>query len=171
MNSARAWTFAKKTARAASWYSSFQAIRPFRVALLRWKLQSGAGLAGGAWGWGSWGGLITFYFKKTLLSHLLLLYCFVPHSCHSLHPVEHEFYEGNEYLSSLPADADRAEDFEYEVRSWAHFSLSFCYYRYGIYTADSRLLWEKEEWGILLKNHHKRLFCVIPVRCHRIYWG
>ncbi|XP_017673290.1 PREDICTED: PDZ domain-containing RING finger protein 4 isoform X2 [Lepidothrix coronata] len=36
-------------------------------------------------------------------------------SCHSLHPVEHEFYEGNEYLSSLPADADRAEDFEYEV--------------------------------------------------------
>ncbi|XP_059703060.1 PDZ domain-containing RING finger protein 4 isoform X4 [Haemorhous mexicanus] len=36
-------------------------------------------------------------------------------SCHSLHPVEHEFYEGNEYLSSLPADADRAEDFEYEL--------------------------------------------------------
>ncbi|RMC10074.1 hypothetical protein DUI87_12872 [Hirundo rustica rustica] len=36
-------------------------------------------------------------------------------SCHSLHPVEHEFYEGNEYLSSLPADPDRAEDFEYEV--------------------------------------------------------
>uniref|UniRef100_A0A8C5JS46 PDZ domain containing ring finger 4 n=1 Tax=Junco hyemalis TaxID=40217 RepID=A0A8C5JS46_JUNHY len=36
-------------------------------------------------------------------------------SCHSLHPVEHEFYEGNEYLSSLPADADRAEDFEYEI--------------------------------------------------------
>ncbi|KAJ7403774.1 PDZ domain-containing RING finger protein 4 [Willisornis vidua] len=36
-------------------------------------------------------------------------------SCHSLHPVEHEFYEGNEYLSSLPAEADRAEDFEYEI--------------------------------------------------------
>lgn len=55
---------------------------------------------------------------------MLLLYCFVPHSCHSLHPAEHEFYEGNEYLSSLPADADRTEDFEYEVRPLAHCSLS-----------------------------------------------
>ncbi|KAG8439766.1 hypothetical protein GDO86_005799 [Hymenochirus boettgeri] len=35
-------------------------------------------------------------------------------SCHSLHPMEHEFYEGNEYLSSLPTDGDRTEDFEYE---------------------------------------------------------
>lgn len=38
--------------------------------------------------------------------------------------MEHEFYEGNEYLSSLPADADRAEDFEYEVRSMAHCNFS-----------------------------------------------
>lgn len=45
-----------------------------------------------------------------------LSYCYIPHSCHSLHPMEHEFYEDNEYLSSLPADADRTEDFEYEVR-------------------------------------------------------
>lgn len=86
------------------------------------------------------GGLSLFNLKKPLLSHLLLLYCFVPHSCHSLHPVEHEFYEGNEYLSSLPADADRAEDFEYEVRSLAQCSFSFCYYRCGICRADSRLL-------------------------------
>ncbi|OCT87415.1 hypothetical protein XELAEV_18021110mg [Xenopus laevis] len=35
-------------------------------------------------------------------------------SCHSLHPMEHEFYEGNEYLSSLPTDGDKTEDFEYE---------------------------------------------------------
>uniref|UniRef100_A0A8C5M732 PDZ domain containing ring finger 4 n=1 Tax=Leptobrachium leishanense TaxID=445787 RepID=A0A8C5M732_9ANUR len=35
-------------------------------------------------------------------------------SCHSLHPTDHEFYEGNEYLSRLPADGDRTEDFEYE---------------------------------------------------------
>lgn len=34
--------------------------------------------------------------------------------------MEHEFYEDNEYLSSLPADADRAEDFEYEVRAFSH---------------------------------------------------
>lgn len=34
--------------------------------------------------------------------------------------MEHEFYEDNEYLSSLPADADRTEDFEYEVRLFSH---------------------------------------------------
>ena len=49
-----------------------------------------------------------------------LSYCYIPHSCHSLHPMEHEFYEDNEYLSSLPADPDRTEDFEYEVRSFSH---------------------------------------------------
>ncbi|XP_053912288.1 PDZ domain-containing RING finger protein 4 isoform X3 [Cuculus canorus] len=54
-------------------------------------------------------------------------------SCHSLHPVEHEFYEGNEYLSSLPADADRAEDFEYEevelcrINSQEKLGLTVCY--------------------------------------------
>nr|XP_017496734.2 PDZ domain-containing RING finger protein 4 isoform X2 [Manis javanica]XP_036865777.1 PDZ domain-containing RING finger protein 4 isoform X1 [Manis javanica] len=54
-------------------------------------------------------------------------------SCHSLHPMEHEFYEDNEYLSSLPADADRAEDFEYEevelcrVNSQEKLGLTVCY--------------------------------------------
>uniref|UniRef100_A0A7M4EQT9 PDZ domain containing ring finger 4 n=1 Tax=Crocodylus porosus TaxID=8502 RepID=A0A7M4EQT9_CROPO len=54
-------------------------------------------------------------------------------SCHSLHPVEHEFYEGNDYLSSLPADADRTEDFEYEevelcrVSSQEKLGLTVCY--------------------------------------------
>uniref|UniRef100_A0A8C3LFH1 PDZ domain containing ring finger 4 n=1 Tax=Chrysolophus pictus TaxID=9089 RepID=A0A8C3LFH1_CHRPC len=54
-------------------------------------------------------------------------------SCHSLQPVEHEFYEGNEYLSSLPADADRAEDFEYEevelcrISSQEKLGLTVCY--------------------------------------------
>nr|XP_060513897.1 PDZ domain-containing RING finger protein 4 isoform X1 [Panthera onca] len=54
-------------------------------------------------------------------------------SCHSLHPMEHEFYEDNEYLSSLPADADRAEDFEYEevelcrVSSQEKLGLTVCY--------------------------------------------
>uniref|UniRef100_A0A8D0GZT1 PDZ domain containing ring finger 4 n=1 Tax=Sphenodon punctatus TaxID=8508 RepID=A0A8D0GZT1_SPHPU len=54
-------------------------------------------------------------------------------SCHSFHPVEHEFYEGNEYLSSLPADADRTEDFEYEevelcrVNSQEKLGLTVCY--------------------------------------------
>lgn len=47
-----------------------------------------------------------------------LSYCHIPYSCHALHPEEHEFYEDNEYLSSLPADADRTEDFEYEVRQF-----------------------------------------------------
>ncbi|XP_005406629.1 PREDICTED: PDZ domain-containing RING finger protein 4 isoform X2 [Chinchilla lanigera] len=54
-------------------------------------------------------------------------------SCHSLHPAEHEFYEDNEYLSSLPADADRTEDFEYEeielcrVSSQEKLGLTVCY--------------------------------------------
>ncbi|XP_077194683.1 PDZ domain-containing RING finger protein 4 isoform X2 [Paroedura picta] len=54
-------------------------------------------------------------------------------SCHSLHPVDHEFYEGNEYLSSLPTDADRTEDFECEeielcrVKSQEKLGLTVCY--------------------------------------------
>ncbi|KAM4838448.1 PDZ domain-containing RING finger protein 4 isoform X1 [Urocitellus parryii] len=54
-------------------------------------------------------------------------------SCHSLHPMDHEFYEDNEYLSSLPADADRTEDFEYEevelcrVSSQEKLGLTVCY--------------------------------------------
>ncbi|XP_032501653.1 PDZ domain-containing RING finger protein 4 isoform X1 [Phocoena sinus] len=54
-------------------------------------------------------------------------------SCHSLHPMEHEFYEDDEYLSSLPADADRTEDFEYEevelcrVNSQEKLGLTVCY--------------------------------------------
>ncbi|KAM9310965.1 PDZ domain-containing RING finger protein 4 [Gastrophryne carolinensis] len=54
-------------------------------------------------------------------------------SCHSLHPMEHEFYEGNEYISSLPADGDRTEDFEYEevqlcrLNSRDRLGLTVCY--------------------------------------------
>ncbi|KAM5289303.1 PDZ domain-containing RING finger protein 4 [Ctenodactylus gundi] len=54
-------------------------------------------------------------------------------SCHSLHPMEHEFYEDTEYLPSLPADADRTEDFEYEevelcrVSSQEKLGLTVCY--------------------------------------------
>nr|XP_033815178.1 PDZ domain-containing RING finger protein 4 isoform X1 [Geotrypetes seraphini] len=54
-------------------------------------------------------------------------------SCHSLHPMEHEFYDGTEYLSSLPADADRTEDLECEevelcrVSSQEKLGLTVCY--------------------------------------------
>ncbi|XP_006001460.1 PDZ domain-containing RING finger protein 4 isoform X2 [Latimeria chalumnae] len=57
-------------------------------------------------------------------------------SCHSLHPMEHEYYEGNDdYLSSLPADADadRTEELEYEevelcrVSSQEKLGLTVCY--------------------------------------------
>ncbi|XP_048357880.1 PDZ domain-containing RING finger protein 4 isoform X1 [Sphaerodactylus townsendi] len=54
-------------------------------------------------------------------------------SFHSLHPVEHEFYEGNDYLSSLPTDADKTEDFECEevelcrVSSQEKLGLTVCY--------------------------------------------
>ncbi|XP_078511638.1 PDZ domain-containing RING finger protein 4 [Lissotriton helveticus] len=54
-------------------------------------------------------------------------------SCHSLHPMEHELYDGNDYLSSMPTDADRTEDFEYEevelcrVSSQEKLGLTVCY--------------------------------------------
>ncbi|KAM8883686.1 PDZ domain-containing RING finger protein 4-like [Synchiropus picturatus] len=35
-------------------------------------------------------------------------------SCHSLHTMEHEFYECPEYCSNIPADLDRADQYEYE---------------------------------------------------------
>ncbi|XP_064817612.1 PDZ domain-containing RING finger protein 4-like, partial [Oncorhynchus masou masou] len=35
-------------------------------------------------------------------------------SCHSIHTMEHEFYECPEYLSNTPAEVDRPEEFEYE---------------------------------------------------------
>ncbi|XP_055973853.1 PDZ domain-containing RING finger protein 4 [Sorex fumeus] len=54
-------------------------------------------------------------------------------SCHSLHPMEHEFYEDHEYFSRLPTDVDRTEDFEYEevelcrVSSQEKLGLTVCY--------------------------------------------
>ncbi|XP_066580016.1 PDZ domain-containing RING finger protein 4 [Amia ocellicauda] len=54
-------------------------------------------------------------------------------SCHSLHPMEHEYYEGTEFLSSLPADADRMDEFEYEEvelcrrNSQEKLGLTLCY--------------------------------------------
>ncbi|XP_077567273.1 PDZ domain-containing RING finger protein 4 [Stigmatopora nigra] len=54
-------------------------------------------------------------------------------SCHSLHTVEQDFYEGTDYLSPLPADADRTEDLEYEevelcrLSSQEKLGLTLCY--------------------------------------------
>lgn len=47
---------------------------------------------------------------------LLLSFCFSS-SCHSIHTMEHEFYECPEYLSNTPAEAERTEEYEYEVQS------------------------------------------------------
>nr|XP_020455361.1 PDZ domain-containing RING finger protein 4-like isoform X2 [Monopterus albus] len=35
-------------------------------------------------------------------------------SCHSIHTMEHEFYDCPEYLSSTPLEGERAEEYEYE---------------------------------------------------------
>ncbi|XP_057691769.1 PDZ domain-containing RING finger protein 4-like isoform X2 [Corythoichthys intestinalis] len=54
-------------------------------------------------------------------------------SCHSLHTVEQDFYEGTDYLSPLPADADRTEELEYEevelcrLSSQEKLGLTLCY--------------------------------------------
>ncbi len=37
-------------------------------------------------------------------------------SGHSLHTMDQEYFEGSEYLSNMAADAERTDDFEYEVR-------------------------------------------------------
>lgn len=39
---------------------------------------------------------------------------FSPDSCHSLHTMEQDYYEGTD-LSPVPADGERTEEFEYEV--------------------------------------------------------
>lgn len=38
-----------------------------------------------------------------------------PDSCHSLHTMDQDYYEGTDYLSPVPADGERTEEFEYEV--------------------------------------------------------
>uniref|UniRef100_A0A8K9XG82 PDZ domain containing ring finger 4 n=1 Tax=Oncorhynchus mykiss TaxID=8022 RepID=A0A8K9XG82_ONCMY len=54
-------------------------------------------------------------------------------SCHSIHTMEHEFYECPEYLSNTPAEVDRPEEFEYEqvelcrLNSQEKLGLTLCY--------------------------------------------
>ncbi|XP_062859007.1 PDZ domain-containing RING finger protein 4 [Trichomycterus rosablanca] len=54
-------------------------------------------------------------------------------SCHSLHTVGQEFYEGNEYLSNMPAEAERTDELEYEevelcrLNSQEKLGLTLCY--------------------------------------------
>lgn len=55
------------------------------------------------------------------------LFFFFLLSCHSIHTMEHEFYECPEYLSNTPAEVERTEEYEYEVQlcifllfEWTH---------------------------------------------------
>ncbi|KAG7454729.1 hypothetical protein MATL_G00262900 [Megalops atlanticus] len=54
-------------------------------------------------------------------------------SCHSFQTMEQEFYEDSEYLSHIPADGDRGEEFEYEevelcrLNSQEKLGLTVCY--------------------------------------------
>uniref|UniRef100_A0A3P8VVI7 PDZ domain containing ring finger 4 n=1 Tax=Cynoglossus semilaevis TaxID=244447 RepID=A0A3P8VVI7_CYNSE len=55
-------------------------------------------------------------------------------SCHSIHTMEHEFYECPEYLSNTQAEVERTEEFEYEVlgelcrqNSQEKLGLTLCY--------------------------------------------
>ncbi|KAM9808202.1 PDZ domain-containing RING finger protein 4-like [Neosynchiropus ocellatus] len=54
-------------------------------------------------------------------------------SCHSLHTMNQDYYEGTDYLSPVPADGDRAEEFEYEevelcrLGSQEKLGLTLCY--------------------------------------------
>uniref|UniRef100_A0A3Q3WV63 PDZ domain-containing protein n=1 Tax=Mola mola TaxID=94237 RepID=A0A3Q3WV63_MOLML len=54
-------------------------------------------------------------------------------SCHSLHTMDQDYYEGTDYLSPVPADGERTEEFEYEevelfrVNSQEKLGLTLCY--------------------------------------------
>ncbi|XP_030631129.1 PDZ domain-containing RING finger protein 4 [Chanos chanos] len=54
-------------------------------------------------------------------------------SCHSLHTMEQEYYEGTEYLSNMGAEAERTDEFEYEevelcrLNSQEKLGLTLCY--------------------------------------------
>ncbi|XP_035280786.1 PDZ domain-containing RING finger protein 4-like isoform X1 [Anguilla anguilla] len=54
-------------------------------------------------------------------------------SCHSLQTMDHEFYEGTDYLSPIPADIERTDEFEYEevelcrLSSQEKLGLTLCY--------------------------------------------
>ncbi|KAM4572771.1 PDZ domain-containing RING finger protein 4 isoform 1-T1 [Odontesthes bonariensis] len=54
-------------------------------------------------------------------------------SCHSLHTMDQDYYEGTDYLSPVPADGERTEEFEYEevelcrLTSQEKLGLTLCY--------------------------------------------
>uniref|UniRef100_A0A3Q0QZS8 PDZ domain containing ring finger 4 n=1 Tax=Amphilophus citrinellus TaxID=61819 RepID=A0A3Q0QZS8_AMPCI len=54
-------------------------------------------------------------------------------SCHSLHTMDQDYYEGTDYLSPVPGDGDRTEEFEYEevelcrLNSQEKLGLTLCY--------------------------------------------
>ncbi|XP_034542358.1 PDZ domain-containing RING finger protein 4-like isoform X1 [Notolabrus celidotus] len=54
-------------------------------------------------------------------------------SCHSLHTMDQDYYDGTDYLSPVPADGERAEEFEYEevelcrLSSQEKLGLTLCY--------------------------------------------
>ncbi|KAJ8262277.1 hypothetical protein GJAV_G00164630 [Gymnothorax javanicus] len=54
-------------------------------------------------------------------------------SCHSLQTMDHEFYEGTDFLSPIPPDIERTDEFEYEevelcrMNSQEKLGLTLCY--------------------------------------------
>lgn len=59
----------------------------------------------------------TCMLEHTLMIFYILFFfhVYLP-SCHSIHTMEHEFYECPEYLSNTPAEVERTEEYEYEVQ-------------------------------------------------------
>lgn len=71
--------------------------------------------------------LFIVYSHCYLFSLPYTLYSFSP-SCHSLHTMGQEYYEGSEYLSNMPAEAERTDELEYEV---GHHPVSSCHFYYS----------------------------------------
>lgn len=64
--------------------------------------------------------LLPLVWKHMFMEHILTIFNTTVSSpfssCHSIHTMEHEFYECPEYLSNTPAEVERIEEYEYEVQ-------------------------------------------------------
>ncbi|KAI9516835.1 hypothetical protein NQZ68_011312 [Dissostichus eleginoides] len=80
-------------------------------------------------------------------------------SCHSIHTMEHEFYECPEYLSNIPAEVERTEDYEYEDSSAASCGLN--------------LEWMDESpvCGVGSNHHKYSLSTVVVGSMHLYQWA
>ncbi|TNN62727.1 PDZ domain-containing RING finger protein 4 [Liparis tanakae] len=98
-------------------------------------------------------------------------------SCHSLHTMDQDYYEGTGYLSPAPADGERAEEFEYEevelcrLNSQEKLGLTLCYRTdeeedVAIYVSEinGQDVQDREEAMAALSNDNSRNIVLLVAR-------